>query len=76
MTTRKRLLQVLAVLGMASALELTARPATAATPRFCTALCAENCASDCGFPCMTMGCTFEICTGVNGLYYPFALDCH
>ena len=75
MTTRKRLVQVLAVFGMLSALGFTAKPAAAATPRRCTEMCAENCAAQCDISCLTMGCGLDTCLGVNGLYYPATIEC-
>jgi integral membrane sensor domain MASE1 len=77
MKSRKRMVQAIAIIAMAAALGLTAKPAVAApAPRFCTAMCATSCAEAfCTWPCMTMGCSSETCQGVDGMYYPAAVDC-
>jgi hypothetical protein len=75
MKTRKRLLQALAIIGMASALGMTAKPAAAAAPRICTDLCTFSCGDSCGSPCFNMGCTNVSCTGSGG-FYPMTITCY
>jgi hypothetical protein len=61
MNTRKRMLQALAVIAMASALGLTAKPASAAT-LVCTDICAPDCSNYfCGTECIELSCSFTAC---------------
>jgi hypothetical protein len=74
MKTRKRLLQSLAVLGMAAALGLTSKPAVAATPRICGEMCADWCGQECAQPCFNWSCGLNACA-TSGTYQPYTVEC-
>jgi hypothetical protein len=62
MKTRTRSLQALAVIGMAAALGMTARPALAESALICTDACVSSCADDC-WPCIELSCNYTGCDG-------------